>query len=200
MSRIGKQPVVIPTGVSVTVSGPQVSAKGPQGELSLPVPTGMTVNVEEGRVTVGRREETRQARSLHGLTRSLIANMVKGVSQGFRKDLEIQGVGFRAQVQAARRGTLIKRGLHLLTVGYLAGHVGISAGFLGQSIDLVIERQAIEHHHFEVNGLHVPRRTYCVVGKGNAFVFEAADYVQQRVNVLDMRQKLRSPTLTGCRA
>ena len=102
MSRIGKQPVVIPTGVSVTVSGPQVSAKGPQGELSLPVPTGMTVNVEEGRVTVGRREETRQARSLHGLTRSLIANMVKGVSQGFRKDLEIQGVGFRAQVQAGK--------------------------------------------------------------------------------------------------
>ena len=99
MSRIGKQPVGIPDGVTVTVQGAEVSAKGPKGELSITLAGPVSAAVEDGHVVVSRSEETRDGRSFHGLARSLIANMVEGVSAGFSKKLEIQGVGFRAAVQ-----------------------------------------------------------------------------------------------------
>jgi large subunit ribosomal protein L6 len=96
MSRIGRSPIPIPQGVEVTVSGARVSVKGPKGTLERDVHPDMTVRVEDGVLTVERPSDERVHRSLHGLTRSLIANMVEGVTTGFSKVLEIQGVGYRA--------------------------------------------------------------------------------------------------------
>lgn len=102
MSRIGKQPVGIPDGVTVAVQGAEVSAKGPQGELSITLSGPVSAAVKDGTVVVDRSEESREGRSFHGLARSLIANMVEGVSKGFSKKLEIQGVGFRAAIQGQK--------------------------------------------------------------------------------------------------
>lgn len=99
MSRIGYSPVTIPSGVDVSTSGPEVSVKGPKGALQHTVPDGISVEIEDGRITVTRADDNRESRALHGLTRSLINNMVIGVSEGFRKDLEIIGVGYRAQAK-----------------------------------------------------------------------------------------------------
>lgn len=96
MSRIGNAQIEIPKGVEVSVSGPSVTVKGPKGELKHECPEPISVAVDEGAVSVSRGDDTRSARALHGLTRSLINNMVIGVSVGFRKDLEIVGVGYRA--------------------------------------------------------------------------------------------------------
>ncbi len=99
MSRIGKEPVPIPDGVDVTLADGRVSVTGPRGELSERVPEGITVEITDGEVVVTRASDHRDHRSLHGLTRSLIANMVTGVTDGYRKQLEIVGVGYRAQAQ-----------------------------------------------------------------------------------------------------
>ncbi|MCX8032021.1 MAG: 50S ribosomal protein L6 [Thermoleophilia bacterium] len=96
MSRIGKAPITIPSGVEVTITGNTVSVKGPKGELSLNVHPNMRVRVSDGVMTVERPDDSRLNRSLHGLTRTLLANMVTGVTAGFEKRLEIQGVGYRA--------------------------------------------------------------------------------------------------------
>ena len=97
MSRIGKLPVAIPGGVTVDYSEPVLKVKGPRGELTLDVHPAMTIDVGEGEVVVRRPSDGRTHRSLHGLTRALIANMVHGVTTGYSKTLEIVGVGYRAQ-------------------------------------------------------------------------------------------------------
>ncbi|MDA8387382.1 MAG: 50S ribosomal protein L6 [Nitrospiraceae bacterium] len=102
MSRIGKKPIVIPGGVNVKLDGRNVSVKGPKGDLAWEVPFRITVNVADGSLLVGRSDDNRQTRALHGLARSLINNMVIGVSEGFRRALEITGVGYRAQVQGGK--------------------------------------------------------------------------------------------------
>ena len=100
MSRVGKAPIRVPSGVDVKISGDHVAVKGPQGELQHTAPVGIDVATGEDEqgavVTVTRADDTRQQRSLHGLTRSLVANMVEGVSTGFSKELQIVGVGYRA--------------------------------------------------------------------------------------------------------
>ena len=109
MSRIGKQPIAIPDGVNVAVDPGRVTVNGPLGELTQQVPIRMQVEQEEATIVVKRPTERGEDRALHGLTRSLIANMVEGVTNGFQKRLEIQGVGYRAAV----RGTDLE-----LNVGY----------------------------------------------------------------------------------
>lgn len=99
MSRIGKRPISIPGKVSVTIDGQAVTVKGPKGELSRVLPAEVIVSQDGDTVLVTRRDESRPARQRHGLCRTLVANMVEGVSQGFTKRLEIQGVGYRAAVQ-----------------------------------------------------------------------------------------------------
>ncbi|MGZ5335498.1 MAG: 50S ribosomal protein L6, partial [Solirubrobacterales bacterium] len=99
MSRIGRQPVSIPDGVSVDVKPDAVTVKGPKGELSQHVSREMKVSVDDGTLTVERPTDRGEHRALHGLTRSLIANMVEGVTDGFERRLEIQGVGYRAQLK-----------------------------------------------------------------------------------------------------
>jgi large subunit ribosomal protein L6 len=109
MSRIGKQPIELPAGVSVSLSPGRVMVNGPLGELTQQVPARMQVEQEDSTILVKRPTERGDDRALHGLTRSLIANMVEGVTSGFQKRLEIQGVGYRAAV----RGTDLE-----LNVGY----------------------------------------------------------------------------------
>ena len=101
MSRIGRQPIQLPSGVSVSISPGRVMVNGPLGELSQEVPARMKVEQENGSVVVTRPSERGEDRALHGLTRSLIANMVEGVTSGFQKRLEIQGVGYRAALRGA---------------------------------------------------------------------------------------------------
>jgi len=109
MSRIGKQPIAIPDGVNVAVDPGRVTVNGPLGELTQNVPARMLIEKEDGQLLVKRPTERGDDRALHGLTRSLVANMVEGVTNGFEKRLEIQGVGYRASL----RGTALE-----LNVGY----------------------------------------------------------------------------------
>jgi large subunit ribosomal protein L6 len=106
MSRIGKEPVAIPEGVEVTVSAGVVTVKGPKGTLSQAVSDPITVTVEDGQVLVARPDDERENRSLHGLYRALIQNMVVGVTEGYRRGLEIVGVGYRAQARGGNALTL----------------------------------------------------------------------------------------------
>jgi large subunit ribosomal protein L6 len=99
MSRIGRSPIAVPAGVEVTIADRHVSVKGPKGQLELDVPGEITVRLEGDEVLVERPDDERQNRAMHGLVRSLINNMVVGVTDGFRKDLDIVGVGYRAIAQ-----------------------------------------------------------------------------------------------------
>jgi large subunit ribosomal protein L6 len=109
MSRIGKLPVAVPNGVDVKINDGEVSVKGPKGELSQRVLEFVTLKLEDGKVLVERKGDAKEHRSAHGLTRTLVSNMIEGVSKGFRKSLEIQGVGYRA----AKSGEALN-----LTLGY----------------------------------------------------------------------------------
>ena len=99
MSRIGKKPIAVPAGVEVKIDGHTVTVKGPKGTLSRKLNPAIDVKVEDGQVNVIRPNDEKESRSLHGLCRTLVNNMVVGVTQGFEKKLEIQGVGYNAQMQ-----------------------------------------------------------------------------------------------------
>lgn len=109
MSRIGRKPVVIPAGTTVSLDGNNVTVKGPKGTLNSTIHPLMNVAIEGNEVVVTRPNDAKEARSLHGLSRTIIANMVEGVTDGFKKELEIQGVGYRA----AKQGTNL-----VLNIGY----------------------------------------------------------------------------------
>ena len=109
MSRIGKKPVVVPSGVTATVSGQMVEVKGPKGTLSFTATDDVTLTLDEGQVSVKPRGTSKRARQQWGMARSMVANLVEGVTKGFRKELEINGVGYRAAVQ----GSVLK-----LSLGY----------------------------------------------------------------------------------
>ena len=130
MSRIGKLPVTIPAGVKVAVDTDAVHVEGPKGKLHTTVPAGLNVNVEGNVVRIERRAEDRKSRALHGLTRKLIANMAQGVSQGFTRVLDINGVGYRAEVKGQE--------IHM-TLGY--SHPVIFP--LPQGVTASVERQII---------------------------------------------------------
>ena len=109
MSRIGRLPITVPAGVDVTVDGNNVTVKGAKGTLTGTFDSNMTITLDGGVVTVTRPDDKKENRALHGLTRTLIANMIEGVSNGFKKELEIVGIGYRCSVEG---GTLV------LNVGY----------------------------------------------------------------------------------
>ncbi|WP_042353696.1 50S ribosomal protein L6 [Bacillus rubiinfantis] len=102
MSRVGKKPIEIPAGVTVTLNNNTVTVKGPKGELSRSFNPEISINVEENIITVTRPSDSKEHRTLHGTTRALLANMVEGVSKGFEKNLELIGVGYRAQKQGSK--------------------------------------------------------------------------------------------------
>ena len=109
MSRIGKKPIEIPAGVTVTINGSEVTVKGPKGELTRSFNSDLTITLEENVLTVTRPSDEKEHRALHGTTRAVISNMVEGVSKGFEKSLELIGVGYRAQKQGNKL---------ILNVGY----------------------------------------------------------------------------------
>lgn len=102
MSRVGKNPIQIPTGVDVKLQGNIVSVKGPKGQLSWNLPYGISISMQDKRIKVERQSETKQDKSLHGTVRNIIANMVAGTSTGYQRVLDISGVGYRAQVQGKK--------------------------------------------------------------------------------------------------
>ena len=130
MSRIGKKPVLIPANVQVKVDGGKITVKGPKGELARTLAQQVQVSIQGGEIIVNRQSDERQARSIHGLMRNEIQNMVTGVTQGFQKTLEISGVGFRAAVTG--RAISLNLGFsHPVNFALPAG------------IDAAVEKQAI---------------------------------------------------------
>lgn len=125
MSRIGRMPIAIPAGVEVKMDGNTVTVKGPKGTLSRTVHQNMKVEISDAEIIVFRPDDNKENRSLHGLTRTLIANMVEGVTNGFSKELEVNGVGYRAQKQG---NDLV------LTIGY--SHSVVMTAPEGISIDV----------------------------------------------------------------
>jgi large subunit ribosomal protein L6 len=108
MSRIGKKPVTLPTGVELTIKGSTITVKGPKGELSRTFHPDVSFALENGVLTVGRKSDAEQHKALHGLSRTLVANMVEGVANGFLKVLEVQGVGYKAEVKG--KGVVLSLG------------------------------------------------------------------------------------------
>ena len=102
MSRVGRQPIVVPSGVKVNIEGDRVTVTGPKGELSRQVHPDISIRLDDGQLLVDRPSDRPQHRSLHGLTRSLLANMVTGVIEGFTKMLELHGVGYRARMEGQK--------------------------------------------------------------------------------------------------
>lgn len=132
MSRVGKLPINIPSGVSVSLKDYFLTVKGPKGTLSRRLPPELDINADQQTITIKRRDDSRQSRSLHGLARALVNNMVQGVSRGFKKTLEIAGVGYRADVQ----GNVLN-----LSLGY-SHPVQFS---LPEGISASVERQNVVH-------------------------------------------------------
>lgn len=102
MSRVGRKPIVLPSGVKVSVSDTELEVQGPKGKLNTPVPPGISFSLESGRLVCQRSSDAREQRAFHGLARALAQNAVKGVSEGFSRDLDIVGVGYRAQVEGKK--------------------------------------------------------------------------------------------------
>lgn len=153
MSRVGKMPIVIPAGVTVAVEGGLIKVNGSKGSQELPLPAGITLEISEGNVEVKRANDEADLRAKHGLIRALLANMVAGVSQGFEKKLEINGVGYRVQAQ----GTDLKFNLgfsHDITYKI---PTGVEAGIEQNVITLTgINKQQVGQTAAEIRALKKP--------------------------------------------
>src|SRR5438128_10537254 len=173
MSRIGNRPIELPTSVNVALSPGRVQVNGPLGELTQQVPTRMKIEQRDGELVVSRPTERGEDRALHGLTRSLIANMVEGVTKGFEKRLEIQGVGYRA----AMRGTDLE-----LNVGYshsvvVKPRAGISFDVPQPTIVIVkgTDQQMVGQTAAEIRAVRKPEPY-----KGKGIRYEG-EYVRRKV-------------------
>lgn len=172
MSRIGRKPIVIPAGVEVKINGNEISVKGPKGTLNSTFHSMMNVTMENGEVVVTRPNDGKDARSLHGLTRTLIQNMVDGVNTGFSKNLEIQGVGYRAQKQG--KTLVMNLGFsHPVTMDEIDG-ITIEVPETNKIVISGIDKQAVGQFAAEVR-MKRPPEPY--KGKGIRYVGE---YVRQK--------------------
>ena len=167
MSRIGKQPIAVPAGVTVTISpANEVVVKGPKGTLTQTFDTAMNIALEENQVVVTRPNDLKRNRSLHGLTRTLIANMIEGVTNGFTKVLEINGVGYRAQKQGKKL---------VLSLGYshpveMEDPEGLSSAVDGNKITVSgIDKAAVGQFAAEIRD---KRRPEPYKGKGIKYIDE----------------------------
>jgi large subunit ribosomal protein L6 len=154
MSRIGKKPVLIPKGVTVTLDGSKITVKGPKGELSRSLPGAMLVSMKDNEVVVERPSDENEHKALHGLTRTLVANMVEGVTNGYEKRLEIQGVGYRA----ALKGSSIEFALgysHSITVDPPSG-IEFEVPAPTQVVVRGIDKQAVGQVAAEIRRLRPP--------------------------------------------
>jgi large subunit ribosomal protein L6 len=173
LSRIGKRPIEIPAGVSVSVSPGRVMVNGPLGELSQQIPQRMQVEQADGEILVSRPTERGDDRALHGLTRSLVANMVEGVTKGFEKRLEIQGVGYRA----ALRGQSLELSVgfsHTVVVDPPAG-ITFEVPTATEVIVKGIDKQQVGQTAAEVRAVRPPEP---YKGKGIRY---AGEYVRRKV-------------------
>ena len=170
MSRVGKRPINIPAGVEVKVKGNKVTVKGPKGTLSRSIHPDMSIEISEGILTVSRPTDNKLHRSFHGLTRTLIANMIQGTSEGFQKNLEIVGVGYR--VQAADKKLIFNLG-YSHPIEFDAPE-GISFGVEGTNKIAVsgIDRELVGKTSAEIRSLRPPDH---YKGKGVRY---AGEYVR----------------------
>ena len=154
MSRIGRMPIEIPAGVTVTYDNHHMNVKGPKGELSRDLHPDMNITVEGNTITVTRPSDDKNHRSLHGLTRALVANMVTGVSEGFTKTLEINGVGYRAQ----KKGKEITFNLGFSHPVAMTDPEGIETEMDGQNIIIVkgIDKEKVGQYAAEIRELRKP--------------------------------------------
>lgn len=156
MSRIGKNPIPIPTGVQVSVSDGIVQVKGPKGTLQHPVPARVSVSVEGGQVVVTRSSDEPDVRALHGLVRALLANAVSGVTGGFKRELEIVGVGFKAELRNPREIVLLLGFSH--PVVYKAPE-GVAISYDAKANRLTVEgidKQKVGQVAAEIRGVRPP--------------------------------------------
>ncbi len=167
MSRVGKKAIAIPAGVTVTDQGGKVTVKGSKGELSRVLPEGISVVIEGSEISVKRADDTRRMRALHGTNRSLLSNMVEGVSKGFAKELEIVGVGFRAAVKGQQLDLALGKShpiLHPIPAGI---HVTVTEN---TKIKVEgIDKQEVGQFAAEVRGYYPPEP---YKGKGVHYVGE----------------------------
>jgi large subunit ribosomal protein L6 len=173
MSRIGKQPIEIPDGVNVAVDPGRVTVNGPLGELTQNVPARMKIDKEDGQLLVKRPTERGDDRALHGLTRSLVANMVEGVTKGFEKRLEIQGVGYRATM----RGTALELNVGFSHPVVIDAPAGITFEIPAQNEIIVkgIDKQLVGEIAAEIRDVRPPEP---YTGKGIRY---AGEYVRRKV-------------------
>jgi len=173
MSRIGKQPIEIPDGVNVAVDPGRVTVNGPLGELTQNVPARMKIDKEDGQLLVKRPTERGDDRALRGLTRSLVANMVEGVTKGFEKRLEIQGVGYRATM----RGTALELNVGFSHPVVIDAPAGITFEIPAQNEIIVkgIDKQLVGEIAAEIRDVRPPEP---YKGKGIRY---AGEYVRRKV-------------------
>ena len=164
MSRIGKLPIHVPAGVTVTIKDNVVTVKGPKGTLEKCLPVEMTIKQEDNQVVVTRPNDLKKMKSLHGLTRSLIANMITGVSEGYEKKLEINGVGYRA----AKSGKKLTLNLGYSHPVEMIDPEGIEAVVEGQNVIIVkgIDKEKVGQYAAEIRD---KRRPEPYKGKGILF-------------------------------
>ena len=173
MSRIGKRPIEVPASVNVAVSPGRVQVNGPLGELSQQVPARMKIEQRDGELVVSRPTERGEDRALHGLTRSLVANMVEGVTKGFEKRLEIQGVGYRA----ALRGTALELNVgfsHSVVIQPRAG-ITFEVPVPTQIVVKGVDKQQVGQTAAEVRSVRPPEPY-----KGKGIRYEG-EYVRRKV-------------------
>ncbi|EXG84962.1 MULTISPECIES: 50S ribosomal protein L6 [Lacrimispora] len=168
MSRIGRMPIAIPAGVTVTIAeNNKVTVKGPKGTLERVLPSEMTIKEEDGHIVVSRPNDLKKMKSLHGLTRTLVNNMVVGVTNGYEKKLEINGVGYRAQKQGKKL---------VLSLGYshpveMEDPEGIEATMEGQNVIIIkgIDKEKVGQYAAEIRD---KRRPEPYKGKGIKYADE----------------------------
>ena len=154
MSRIGRKPITVPAGVEVTLDGNTVSVKGPKGTLSGTFDKNMTIAMDEGAIVVTRPNDEKENRSLHGLTRTLIANMVEGVSNGYSKTLDIVGIGYRASMQG--KDVVLSVGYsHTVTIAAPEG-ITIACPSPNQVVVSGADKQMVGQIAAEIRGVRPP--------------------------------------------
>ncbi len=154
MSRIGRLPIAVPSGVTVSIKDNRVTVKGPKGELSRSCHPDMTISLKDNVLTVSRPSDERAHRALHGLTRSLLANMVEGVTKGFEKNLEIVGVGYRGE----KVGEKLVLRLGLSQPVEVSALPGVSLAMEGANRIKItgIDKEAVGENAAEIRGLRLP--------------------------------------------
>lgn len=171
MSRLGRKPLVVPGGVTVRVEGARVGVKGPKGELSLVLPAGIQAGLKDGRLELTRDSDSRSHRSLHGLSRTLVANMIEGSSKGYSKQLDIEGVGFKAE----KRGATLSLSLGFSSPVQYVVPKGVNVNVEGNSVVVSgIDKQEVGNVAAAIRRFH-PAEPY--KGKGIKY---RGEYVRRK--------------------